>query len=201
MTSESTPPLPTSGGGMRYAIIGVLLLLGAGALYFFAGTEGEEEPSYAERIAAIDAGVVERPQQFQEELLEFDAGIDAGPVAEEPEEETPAAMGSGMRRQPRQCDGQIDRSGLSAVIRRQQSQVRNCYERALKANNLLQGTVNVRLRIGRTGRVDSVSVNGSLRDAEVFSCVRRLARDWQFPPVTGGSCAEVSAPFQMTPRN
>jgi TonB family protein len=78
-------------------------------------------------------------------------------------------------------------------------QVQTCYERGLKGNNLLQGSMEVELTIGASGTVRAVSVDGTLRDRQVHSCVKRVARTWKFPRPTGG-CVRINVPFQMTPK-
>ncbi|MCG8554153.1 MAG: AgmX/PglI C-terminal domain-containing protein [Proteobacteria bacterium] len=83
---------------------------------------------------------------------------------------------------------------------RNRSRVRTCYERRLKVNNALQGTIALRLRVDAGGRVAATQASGSLRDNEVFSCVRNLAKEWQFPPPEGGDCAVVAVPFNFTPK-
>ncbi|MBO6934886.1 MAG: AgmX/PglI C-terminal domain-containing protein [Deltaproteobacteria bacterium] len=181
---------------MKYALVGILMLLAAVGLYCATADDGSTDGDEV-ATAPPDAGIIQRQTQMQPEFEipeeEPDLGVpDLGPA--EPEANT-------MRvRQPRTCDGNLDVAAIRAVATRQQRQVRSCYERRLKVNNILQGTVNVRMVVGRTGSVDQVSVGGSLRDSEVFSCVRRLANTWEFPAVEGGSCAIVSIPFRMTPR-
>ncbi len=98
------------------------------------------------------------------------------------------------------CSGSIPVSAVRRVVAEQRRQVRNCYERALKRDSTLQGSVNVRVKVGSSGRVEGVRVSGSLRDREVFSCVRTLANQWSFPNPEGG-CAVVAAPFSLSPRN
>ena len=89
---------------------------------------------------------------------------------------------------------------VAAIIKGGPSkQVQNCYERGLKGNNLLQGSMQVELTIGTSGSVRAVSVRGSLKDRQVYSCVKRVAKTWKFPPPTGG-CVRIAAPFQMTPK-
>ena len=194
--SDTTPPPPITGGGAKYGLVGILLILLAIGVY--CGTQPDPEP-----VPEIPVETPTRPTQFEPEIEIPDEVEDAGPEDTGPEdtgeEEAVAAM-STMRRAPRNCEGNLDVSALQQVVARQRPQVRACYERALKQNNILQGTVNVRMIIGSDGSVEQVSVGGSLRDNEVFGCVRRLARDWTFPRPTGGSCAQVNAPFTLTPR-
>lgn len=90
---------------------------------------------------------------------------------------------------------------ITKVMRENQSQIRNCYERRLKANNVLQGDLSLRVKVGGAGAVVASGVSGSLRDNEVFSCVRAIADKWHFPPPSGGSCAVVQVPFRFSPKN
>ena len=179
---------------MKYALVGILLLLAAVGLY--CATQGEDGPEETVATAPLpDAGAIQRQTRMQPEFEIPEEEPDLGqPDLGQPEQTMRTV------RQPRTCDGDLDVAGVRRVAQQQRRQVRSCYERRLKVNNVLQGTVNVNLVVGRDGRVDQVRVGGSLRDSEVFSCVRRLAQSWRFPAVTGGSCAQVSIPFAMTPR-
>jgi hypothetical protein len=86
------------------------------------------------------------------------------------------------------------------VVNDNHAQIRACYERRLKVNNVLQGDIQLRLKIGPSGRVVASALGGSLRDQEVFSCVRALAQSWTFAVPSGGSCAVVQVPFHFTPK-
>jgi TonB family protein len=97
------------------------------------------------------------------------------------------------------CTGTIPPAAARARLAEESLQFRNCYERRLKVNHQLEGRVNVQMRVDRTGAVSAVAVGGSMRDGEVLSCVRRIARNIRFPPPQGGSCAVVAVPFNFTP--
>lgn len=188
--SESIPA-PSSGGGMRYALIGLLLILAAVGLYCMSQDEPTPEP-----VAEVhDAGPP--PVRHIEPTFEIPEEVeDTGPPDAGPE---PTKMTTMVRVVRRECSGDIAVAGIQPVISRARPQVRACYERRLKVNNILQGVVNVRVIVNEDGSVDQVAVGGSLRDPEVFSCVRRLATTWRFPNPTGG-CAQVNVPFRLTPR-
>jgi TonB family protein len=98
------------------------------------------------------------------------------------------------------CDGDLTRSALQTVIDNNRAQVRNCYERRLKVNNVLQGDLKLKIKVGSNGQIAAAAVAGSLKDNEVFGCVRALAQKWTFPPPTGGGCAVVQVPFQFSPK-
>lgn len=194
MATSTTPP---QGGNAKYLVIGLLLLAGAAGIWF-AMKSGEKE----QRAAAVspDAGVIERSTALVEPELvipdpEPDAGppIDAGPP--------PTKVVYRYVRGDWECSGSIPAAQARRVINENRRQVRNCYERQLKTNHTLQGTLNLQLRVGGNGEVTGARVGGSLRDPAVFSCVRNLASSWRFPVPTGGNCAVINAPFQMTPRD
>jgi hypothetical protein len=98
------------------------------------------------------------------------------------------------------CSGDLPRAAVESTIAENRLQFRNCYERRLKVNNQLEGRVTVNMRVSRTGAVDAVQVGGNLRDAEVLSCVRRIAQRIRFAVPSGGGCATVSAPFNFSPQ-
>lgn len=189
MTAPSSLP-PLKDG--KYIVIALLLLLGAGALWFFVKTDGSE--SEVEVVQPTpDASVRE---QFAPEI-------------EIPEQEAPdggpddASVAKTMQPSPSpadwECYGTIDEAAVLNVINGQpRKQVQTCYERRLKDDNLLQGSMKVLLTIGASGNVRTVSVDGSLDDPTVFACVRRVAKTWKFPEPKGG-CVRIAVPFQMTP--
>ena len=193
MAQDSLVPPTNGSGGARYAIIGLLLLGAAVAVYFLLGKGGGSETP-----AAPDAGpVVERSTALATDDfdIEDDLIVDAGqPDAGEPE---PTKTRVVVRRV--QCNGELDQSAISRVIAQNRRQVRSCYERALKANNHLQGRIAVQLQVGSNGSVQDVAVGGNLREPTVTSCVRSLASSWTFPPPRGG-CVLVNVPFSFTPR-
>jgi outer membrane biosynthesis protein TonB len=189
--TDSAPPLPPSHNGLKFAVIGGALVIAA-LLLLFCSPEAETEPPPV--AAVLDAGVAPT-SQFQNEFElppeEPDLGVeDAGP--EEP------ATTMRTRTAARSCEGTIPTSALQAAVSRYQGQVRQCYERALKQNNMLQGRVTVTLNIGASGNVESANASGPLGGA-VNACVRSVARSWRLVAPTGGTCATARVPFNMTP--
>jgi hypothetical protein len=78
--------------------------------------------------------------------------------------------------------------------------VRNCYERRLKVNNLLQGDRRLKVKVNARGQVGLTTVSGSLRGNNVFSCVRSIAESWTFDSPSGGNCAVLDVPFSFSPK-
>jgi hypothetical protein len=82
---------------------------------------------------------------------------------------------------------------IESMVRRRATQIRACYERRLKRDPSLAGTVSLRLRVGDAGQVTRVDVEGStLTDPLVAECLRREAAGWSF---TQGRNATVVYPF------
>ena len=191
--ASSLPPLKKSDG--KYGLIALLLLLGAGGLWFFFRSDDAEPPAEAEP-AAVEAPAREQFAPAIEIPEEEDAG------AEEPPAEAPRASDEPVLSNPQdwECTGSINTAEVRTVITGAASkQVQTCYERGLKENNLLQGSMEVELTIGASGSVHAVSIGGTLRDRQVHACVKRVAKSWKFPRPTGG-CVRINVPFQMTPK-
>jgi hypothetical protein len=82
---------------------------------------------------------------------------------------------------------------IESMVHRRATQIRACYERRLKRDPSLAGTVSLRLRVGEAGQVSRVSVEEStLPDPLVGECLRREAAGWSF---TVGRNATVVYPF------
>ena len=190
---SSLPPLKKNDG--KYGLIALLLLLAAAGLWFFVKTEDSQPPGeVAEPVPEAPA----REQFAAEiEIPEEDAGSEDDEGATQAPEPTRSSQ---TRPEDWICRGNIQASQLSAIIKGQPSkQVQTCYERALKDNNLLQGSMTVLLTIGASGSVRAVSVDGTLRDRQVYACVKRVAKTWKFPKPSDG-CVRTSVPFQMMPK-
>ncbi len=177
-------------------MIGVALLALAGLGYCLMN-QGETPPDTS--VAGVpDAAVPQRSTALVDDTLEIpeeepDAWLfvpDAGPLPRQ----RVSSVGSW------ECNGELDRAALQSAIAEYSPQIQNCYERRLKAQPFLQGNMSLQMRVMQAGTVDAVQVGGSLRDREVFACVRNVAQRMRFARVTGGNCAVVSVPFSFTPR-
>ncbi len=190
---SSLPPLQKNDG--KYGLIALLLLLAAGGLWLFFRTD--DPPRQAEAPEPVPEAPAREQFVAEIEIPDEDAG------AEDVDHEPPASKPGRSSQTPPEdwvCRGSLEAAQLRAVIKGQPSkQVQTCYERALKDDNLLQGSMTVLLTIGASGAVRAVSVDGTLRDRQVYACVKRVARTWKFPKPSGG-CVRTSVPFQMLPK-
>jgi len=192
--ASSLPPLKKNDG--KYGLVALLLLLAAGGLWFFLRDDDPAEPPVEVEAPAAEAPTREQFAPAIEIPEEDDAGVP------EPDQRSPRIQDEPAASRPEtwECNGAINTAQVRDVIKGAASkQVQTCYERGLKGNNLLQGSMEVELTIGASGTVRAVSVDGTLRDRQVHSCVKRVARTWKFPRPTGG-CVRINVPFQMTPK-
>jgi hypothetical protein len=191
--SSKPPPPPSSGGNLKYVVLGLLFLGGALGLWFLI--QKDDAPP-----APPPAPEVKRVNPMEQPDLDLEPEPEQPEPEPEPEPEEPVAKPAKVRTGGEwECSGDLPNPGK--IINDHRAQIRSCYERRLKVNNVLQGDLTLRLKVGATGKVVATSVSGSIRDQEVFSCVRALAQTWTFPVPTGGACAVVQVPFQFSPKN
>ncbi len=187
------PPPPTSGNTLKYVVVGLIFLGTAVGLWLYSGSQKAPPPppSKPPEVARVN------PMDQQQLELE-EQPPEPPPAAGEP---APAPV-----KQPRkgsgnewECSG--DLVGAKKVIDANYAQIRSCYERRLKVNNILQGDVKLKVKVGAGGKVVAAAVSGSIKDQEVFNCVRSLAQSWTFAAPTGGACAVVQVPFAFAPKD
>jgi len=197
VASESqAPPKDEGGGNTKYIVLALLLFGGAAGVWFAMNSGGPPPPP----PAVVDAGA--RP------VVPDNIDIEIPP--EEPDMGPMPDLGPPTKRIVYRyvgggggwdCSGEIAQTEARSVMSSAQRQVRNCYERQLKTNNTLQGTVVLSVKVGSNGSVQAVQVGGTLRDNEVFACVRNVAQSLHFSVPVGGACATVQQPFTLTPQN
>jgi TonB family protein len=176
----------------------------ATAALVWCATRGNDTPGAATPHRP-DAGSSGRPTAWVDEDLEIpELEPDAGPPPDAgghvPVDETRTTRGPTTTRSWDSCTGEIPQEAARRVIQEYNAQIRTCYERRLKQNPLLEGTMVLAVRVAPDGRVDGTQVSGSLHDREVFQCVRQIASRMRFPAPGGRDCALVQVPFQFTPR-
>lgn len=194
MTDSVAPP---KSGNAKYVVVGLLLLIATAAMFSLLSSTPDPEPQ-AKAAAPAPPPKAERVNPMAEPALILDE------PEPEPEPE-PVVAEKKKVRQPGpgvwDCEGDLDRAALSQVMGSAQAPVRACYEHQLKTNNMLQGSVQVKVKVNGTGKVIKTATSGTLKSKEVLSCIRRLAGEWKFPAPTEGNCAVVQVPFQFSPKN
>lgn len=184
-----------------YAILGVALLAAAGGLVWCLATPPTPPPETGDATPP-DAGSTERPTALVEDdflipEVEPDAGPpDAAVVAEPRTPRTPRTPAGDWD----SCTGEIAPAQARSVFGQFNAQIRSCYERRLKTDQFLQGDLTVSVRVAADGHVDGTQLSGTLRDREVFSCIRSVTSRMRFPAPGGRDCAVVQVPYRFTPQ-
>jgi hypothetical protein len=197
VASESTPPPPT-GSGAKYAIIGVALFAIAALLW--CATQPGDVPQEVAQAVVPDGGIVPPiVDELEIPELEPDSGPppDGGPIEVVA---TKRPSGGGGQRSWDDCSGDIPAAEARRIVNEHFAQIRNCYERRLKQNPVLQGSISLAMRVAPDGHVDASQVTGSMHDREVFACVRNVASHMHFPAPGGHNCALIQVPYTFTPQ-
>jgi hypothetical protein len=197
---------PHSGGNLKYVLGGLVLLAGAAAA-IWSLRSATSTPARAPEVSARAPATAPQAPHNAERVNPM-AQPDL--ILDEPSEPQPkpanAAATASEKPKPAEargdwdCAGDLSVSALQAVVDGNRAQVRNCYERRLRVDNMLQGDLKLKLKVASTGQISATSVTGTLKDNEVVSCVRALAQRWTFPAPSGGACAVVQVPFQFAPK-
>ncbi|MBT5875016.1 MAG: AgmX/PglI C-terminal domain-containing protein [Candidatus Latescibacteria bacterium] len=105
-----------------------------------------------------------------------------------------AIAGSGGGGAPR--DDSRSGAALQKVMRQNLGPVRFCYQRELKLNPNLQGSLQLRLTIAPNGRVTKIDmVQDTVGSRNLARCVQGRIRSWRFEPATGTSIVPITLPF------
>lgn len=92
--------------------------------------------------------------------------------------------------------GALDKSLIDAVIRRNMSQIRYCYQRELTKNPSLKGKIIVKFTIAADGSVSKAGIkSSSMGSPAVESCITGRFKRFKFPEPKGGGVVIVSYPF------
>jgi hypothetical protein len=185
-----------SGGNLKYIVLGMVLLVGAIAGFWFLKPTPAAAPEPPPPAPTANA---ERVNPMAQPDLILDESKDAGkPPEEAASPDKPKRVVKDVRDEW-DCEGDLARASLQTVIDSNRTQVRSCYERRLKVNNVLQGDLKLKIKVAPSGQVIATAITGTLKDNEVFGCVRGIASGWKFPPPQNG-CAVVQIPFQFSPK-
>jgi hypothetical protein len=194
--SETTPPIPKSGGSGPFILAAIVMLLLMGGLIFWKLKGGSEAPkaqdtpppSATPNVPTLDEAPPPPP-----------------PVASDsatPDTTKPAAkklVSSGNSGPCGPCNGDTTPAIVSA-LHAKGAQARSCYEHALRQNSMLAGHMSIQLTINQQGQVCSSNVaSNELGDPSVANCVLQMMRGGSFPAPPKG-CVQVAVPLNFTPK-
>ena len=193
--SETTPPIPKSGGNGPFILAAIVMLLLMGGLIFWKMKSGAEAPkaqdtpvpSATQNVPTLDEAPPPPPPV---------ASDSATPDSTKPTAKKLVSSGGGACGP---CNGDATPAIVSA-LHAKGAQTRSCYEHALRQNSMLAGRMSIQLTINQSGQVCSSSVaNNELGDPSVANCVLQMIRGGSFPPPPKG-CVQVALPLNFTPK-
>lgn len=91
--------------------------------------------------------------------------------------------------------GQLDRSQIDEVVKRNLTAIRYCYQRELQKDASLAGKVTMKFTISGDGTVSAARASGSLQSDAVQSCMTGRFLKMRFPEPRGHGIVVVSYPF------
>ena len=196
--SESTPPVPKSGGSGPFILAAIVMLLLMGGLIFWKMKSSGNETAKVE--APKPTALSEQP------VLDEPPPPPPPPVAStdssaKPDETKPGTkkVGSTVAGSPcGVCSGEPN-PALAGALGGKAGQSRACYEKALSSNATLSGRMTVSIKINQQGTVCSAAVKSDLNNPLVENCVLQNFRAATFPAPKGG-CVDASVPLYFKPK-
>lgn len=165
-------------------------------------------------LLAAQLVACEEKDPIEEAMEEIELAVDTTSISIGDEEPTPEPRktssgggGSGAANrdsstasaEPSYSAATISETDVVAFVNRRKGQVRACYEKELKSDPYLAGTVSVAWTVTASGGVSGVRIlrNGTgNRDME--SCIVRTIGGWSFP-ASHGAAVDIEYPFRFTP--
>jgi TonB family protein len=168
-------------------ILSVIAIAGGVVAYFLAAEGVEEHGTQVQAVPAIDEYATPEPP----------------PVAmppEEPEEQAPLAVAPPKKKADKHgATGKLEAKAIKAVMNKNASGFKYCYERSLAKDPALQGKVTIAFTIGTKGNVTQADVKATTLDnAEVEKCLVNRLKKLRFPKPRGGA-VKVSYPLIFKP--
>jgi len=186
---------PSSGATTQYVVLAAGLVLAMGGLLLWKFMAGSSPPSSSTPALAISA-MAASPKRTLEDA----------PPPPPTDEEAPAAVADSGKKKvgstaPSTCGGPCSGtapSGLQSDVQGRAGRARGCYERAMRQNGDLQGSMTVSLRIDPSGVVCSASVaDDSVGSPEVSSCIVGMFRGQKLSAAPTGGCVDMRVPMRF----
>jgi outer membrane biosynthesis protein TonB len=195
--SETTPPVPKSGGSGPFILAAIVMLLLMGGLIYWktkgSGNETGKLETPKPAATVEQPGLDEPPPPPPPPIASTDASA-------KPDDTKIKKVGStaGAAAACSKCTGEPN-PGLQGALSGKAGQSRACYEKALSSNATLSGRMTVTLTINAQGNVCSAAVKSDLGNPLVENCVLNNFRQATFPAPKGG-CVDASVPLYFKPK-
>ncbi len=192
MAESVPPPPPTKSGGSFIAVALLMLVAAGGLIYWKMSGDKEEAPK-----PPPPAPVAQAPAPRIEVAIPPPPPVDAGTDAEaKVATKTPVKGGGGGGACAGECKGSVT-PALSSALGGRAASARRCYERMLRTDSTLSGSVTAQVRVGPQGQVCGVSISKDFGGVGA-SCVAPALRAGNLPPPNGG-CVDVAVPVTFKP--
>ena len=189
--------------GVVIALFLALFAIGGGMAYLLLSKKANPEKEKKETK-------VEAPIPKEEKVVETKSLVETPPplpeetptlAVEEPKEEEKSQGTKPGKKKYGVPTGTIDPKKARSYIKNNTSRVRQCYEKELKVNNLLMGTVKTSILVNTDGSVANIKfLSDTVRSSPLKQCMKKEILSWNFPKPEGGR-AEVQFPFRFEPKN
>ncbi|HYP99765.1 MAG TPA: AgmX/PglI C-terminal domain-containing protein [Polyangiaceae bacterium] len=197
--SESTPPVPKSGGSGPFILAAIVMLLLMGGLIFWKMKSGGGETAKVE--APKPTATPEQPVLDEPPPPPPPPPVASTDSSAKPDDKSGAkkiASTGGGAAACGVCSGEPN-PALPGALGGKAGQSRACYEKALSSNTTLSGRMTVSLKISQTGSVCSAQVKSDMNNPLVENCVLQSFRSATFPAPKGG-CVDASVPLYFKPK-
>lgn len=196
---SSRPPtgVPQSGGNAKYAIVAVVLLLGAGGLFMLRGSGKPDVPPPPPPVPSVSGSTAATATNPLLDDIPPPPPADTTPEAGKPNV-VYVNGGGGTGGCEGKCIGKAP-AELGQALQVRANQARRCYNQALGQDPTLKGHVSVAVRIGPGGNVCSAAVaSNDMGSPAVANCAANMFRNGSFPAPAGG-CVDATVPLAFVP--
>jgi hypothetical protein len=192
--SSRRPAGVPESGNAKYAIIAVVLLLGAGGLY--AWRSAASRPEVPAPIPSAPVADTSAPTNPKLEDIPLPPPVEEKPEAGPPAKVVYAPSGG--------CDAKCNGKAppeLEQALQVRGSQARRCYNTALAQDSSLKGHVTIAVKIAPNGNLCSANVlTNDMGSAGVAACAANIFRANSSYPAPHGGCVEADVPLAFVPQ-
>jgi hypothetical protein len=191
--SSRRPAGVPESGNAKYAVIAIVLLLGAGGLYAWRSASNRTEvPAPSPSVPVADS----TPTNPKLEDIPLPPPVEEKPEAGPPPRIVYVPSGGCEAK----CTGASPPELVQALQVRGQ-QTRRCYNSALAQDSSLKGHVTIAVRIAPNGNLCSANIlSNDMGSAGVAACAANIFRANSSYPAPHGGCAEVNVPLAFVPQ-
>jgi hypothetical protein len=192
--SSRRPAGVPESGNAKYAIVAVLLVLGAGGLYAWRSASNRTEvPAPIASTPPADSSVTTNPKL---EDIPPPAPVEEVPEAAPPPKVVYVPSGGCEAK----CTGTAPPE-LEGALKIRGSQARRCYNTALAQDSSLKGHVTIAVKIAPSGNLCSANVlSNDMGTMAVAACAANIFRANSSYPAPHGGCLEADIPLAFVPQ-